>query len=43
MFTFIKAMGGQIGNSLVEDDLIETARKAIIDAKEKGGKHADTY
>ena len=36
MFTFIKAMGGQIGNSLVEDDLIETARKAIIDAKEKG-------
>jgi len=36
MFTFIKAMGGQIGNSLVEDDLIETARQAIADAKAKG-------
>ncbi len=36
MFTFIKAMGGNIGNSLIEDDLIETAKKAISDAKAKG-------
>ncbi|HPR57247.1 MAG TPA: phosphoglycerate kinase [Bacteroidales bacterium] len=36
MFTFIKAMGGKTGNSLVEDDLIETARQALVDAKEKG-------
>ncbi len=34
MFTFIKAKGGNVGNSLVEDDLIETARKAIIKAEE---------
>lgn len=36
MFTFIKAMGGEVGSSLVEDDFIETAKKAIIDAKAKG-------
>ncbi|MCF8367162.1 MAG: phosphoglycerate kinase [Bacteroidales bacterium] len=36
MFTFIKAMGGKIGSSLVEDDLIETAMQAIEDAKAKG-------
>lgn len=36
MFTFIKAMGGQVGNSLVEDDLLETALKAIEKAKEQG-------
>jgi len=36
MFTFIKAMGGKIGNSLVEEDLIETAKQAIEDAKVKG-------
>lgn len=36
MFTFIKAMGGKIGNSLVEDELIDTAKKAIEDAKAKG-------
>jgi phosphoglycerate kinase len=36
MFTFIKAMGGDIGNSLVEDDLIETAREAIQKAEELG-------
>jgi phosphoglycerate kinase len=34
MFTFIKAMGGQIGNSLVEDDLIETAKSAMKKAEE---------
>ncbi len=36
MFTFIKAMGGKIGNSLVEEDLIETAREAIEKADELG-------
>jgi phosphoglycerate kinase len=36
MFTFIKAMGGKIGSSLVEEDLIDTARQAIKDAKAKG-------
>jgi phosphoglycerate kinase len=36
MFTFIKAQGGYTGNSLVEEDLLETARQAIADAKEKG-------
>jgi len=36
MFTFIKAMGGKVGNSLIEDDLLETAKEAIKDAKEKG-------
>lgn len=36
MFTFIKALGGKTGNSLIEEDLIETARQAIEKAKEKG-------
>ncbi len=36
MFTFIKALGGNVGNSLVEDDLIETARQAIVKADELG-------
>ncbi len=36
MFTFIKALGGKVGNSLVEDDLIETARQAIVKADELG-------
>jgi phosphoglycerate kinase len=36
MFTFIKAMGGKIGSSLVEEDLLDTATKAIEDAKTKG-------
>lgn len=35
-FTFVKAMGGNIGNSLVEEDLLETARRVIDSAKEKG-------
>lgn len=35
-FTFIKAMGGNIGNSLLEEDLLETARRVIKLAKEKG-------
>ena len=36
MFTFIKALGGKVGNSLVEDDLIETAKKAMAKAHELG-------
>jgi len=36
MFTFIKAMGGKTGNSLIEDELLETAKQAIEDAKKKG-------
>jgi len=36
MFTFIKAMGGHVGNSLVEEDLIDTAKKALYKAKELG-------
>lgn len=36
MFTFIKAMVGDIGNSLIEEELIDTAKQAISDAKAKG-------
>jgi len=36
MFTFIKAMGGKVGNSLVEDELIETASEAMKKADELG-------
>ncbi len=35
-FTFVKAMGGQIGTSLVEDDKLELARELIIKAEENG-------
>jgi phosphoglycerate kinase len=35
-FTFIKAQGGHIGNSLVEADRLETALKIIDEAKKKG-------
>jgi phosphoglycerate kinase len=35
-FTFIKAQGGNIGKSLVEDDKLETARTILKEAKEKG-------
>jgi phosphoglycerate kinase len=35
-YTFVKANGGKVGNSLVEDDFIEMARNIIRDAKEKG-------
>ncbi len=34
MFTFIKALGGNIGNSLVEDDLLDTAKSAMEKAEE---------
>ncbi len=37
-FTFLKALGYEVGNSLVEDDLIEDAIKIMDRAKEKGVK-----
>jgi phosphoglycerate kinase len=37
-FTFLKAQGLEVGKSLVEDDLIPTARKILNLAKEKGVK-----
>jgi phosphoglycerate kinase len=36
MFTFIKAMGGKIGGSLVENDLIELANHTIEGARLRG-------
>jgi phosphoglycerate kinase len=36
--TFVKAMGGQTGASLVEEDLLDTARTVIEQAKAKGVK-----
>jgi len=36
MFTFIKADGGNVGNSLVEDGLIETAKEAMVKAESLG-------
>ena len=38
MFTFIKAQGGKIGNSMCEDDYLETARKIMAAARDKGVK-----
>lgn len=35
-YTFIKALGGSIGNSLVEDDFISTAKEIIDKAKHNG-------
>jgi phosphoglycerate kinase len=35
-FTFVKAMGGQIGKSLCEDDRLEIAKELISKAKAKG-------
>ncbi|CAA6817274.1 MAG: Phosphoglycerate kinase (EC [uncultured Sulfurovum sp.] len=37
-FTFLKALGHEIGNSLVEDDLIDEASDIMIKAKELGVK-----
>jgi phosphoglycerate kinase len=37
-YTFIKALGGSIGNSLVEDEHIDTALRVIEAAKEKNVK-----
>ncbi|MES2798560.1 MAG: phosphoglycerate kinase [Bacteroidota bacterium] len=35
-YTFVKAQGGKVGASLVEDDYLEMARTIIAKAKEKG-------
>lgn len=37
-FTFAKALGGKIGNSLCEDDRLETAKTLLERAKQKGVK-----
>jgi len=34
-YTFIKAMGGEVGNSLVEDDCLDMARDIILSTQEK--------
>jgi phosphoglycerate kinase len=36
MFTFIKAQGGEIGNSMVEIDYLQTAKDILEKAKDKG-------
>ena len=38
MFTFVKAQGGETGNSLVEEDKIEIAKEIIAKAEEKNVK-----
>lgn len=38
MFTFLKAQGGKPGNSLVEEDYLETARQIMASAREKNIK-----
>jgi phosphoglycerate kinase len=35
-YTFVKAMGGEVGSSLVEDDYLETAKEILSQATEKG-------
>jgi phosphoglycerate kinase len=35
-FTFVKALGGQIGNSICEDDKLELALEILEKAKQKG-------
>lgn len=37
-YTFIKAQGGKVGSSLVEDDKMDVALKVLNDAKAKGVK-----
>ncbi len=37
-FTFLKALGGKVGSSLVEDDYLDTARQILKDAEAKGVK-----
>ncbi len=37
-YTFLKAQGHNIGNSLVEDDLLETAKQVLADAEKNGVK-----
>ncbi len=36
MFTFIKALGGKVGDSLVDNELIDIARKAVEKAENTG-------
>jgi len=36
MFTFIKAIGGEVGNSMVEDELLEISRNIVEGAKTMG-------
>lgn len=35
-YTFVKAQGGEVGSSLVEDDYLQTARAILAKAAEKG-------
>jgi phosphoglycerate kinase len=35
-YTFVKAQGGSVGNSLIEDDYIEVAKTIMTKAKDKG-------
>ncbi len=35
-YTFVKAMGGAVGNSLVEEDYLDTAKAILSEAKSKG-------
>ncbi len=37
-FTFVKAQGGNVGNSLVENDRLDTAKQILADAAAKGVK-----
>src|SRR5690606_24167130 len=37
-YTFLKAQGGKVGSSLVEDDFLETAREILKSAEAKGVK-----
>jgi phosphoglycerate kinase len=37
-FTFVKAQGGKVGSSLVEDDFLDTANNILKSAEEKGVK-----
>lgn len=37
-FTFVKALGGNVGSSLVEDDYLDMARQILKDAEAKGVK-----
>jgi phosphoglycerate kinase len=36
VFTFVKALGGTVGNSLIEEDMIETAAMLIQKCKQQG-------
>ena len=38
VFTFIKAMGGQVGKSLVEDEMLENAKEIIALCQKNGAK-----